>query len=158
MGLRSGAKRVSKRFLDVRTWSSYDQVRSSLSSTFKSAKGLFSVRTSQRVETFEQAMQRLQLSEQDIQERMNFMLRLARLFTLMSVVVVGYALYLIVYHGSFFAFMLSVVIAGLAFLQAFRYHFWYMQTKMRRLGCTVQDYWCFLRTGALREQSTHVKE
>lgn len=150
MGLRSGAKRVGKRFLDVRTWSSYDQVKSSLANTFKSAKGLFSVRTSQRVETFEQAMQRLQLSEQDIAQRMSFMLRLARLFTVLGVVVVGYALYLVVYHGSFFAFVLSAVIAGLAFMQAFRYHFWYMQTKMRRLGCTIEDYWCFLRSGNLK--------
>lgn len=90
-------------------------------------------------ETFEQAMIRLNLSEQDIQQKQKDFLRLAIIFASIGVVILCYALY-IAWFGAFGSFLLAFVVSLIALAMAFRHHFWWFQVKKRKLGCTIKEW------------------
>jgi intracellular multiplication protein IcmV len=90
-------------------------------------------------ETFEQAVARLDLSEADIQGRQKMFLQQTVLYFLLGIAVISYGVFLAFEHaitGMVMCLMVSLV----AFANAFRAHFWYFQTKQRKLGCTIQEW------------------
>ncbi len=92
-------------------------------------------------ETFEEAIARLNLTEDDIKEREKHYLLFTYLFLILAVAVFGYSFYLILYFKTFLGFCLGLTVVTLLLSQAFRFHFWFFQTKYRKLGCTVQEWW-----------------
>lgn len=97
-------------------------------------------------ETFEQAVERFNLSERDLQERADGLLRVALIFAVIGFAILGYAVYL-VFNQQLGAFLLTIVVSMLAFASAFRYHFWCFQVKSRKLGCSFKDWWNSKSTG-----------
>ena len=94
----------------------------------------------ERTETFEQAIQRLGLSEPDIMERQQSFYRLFIIMALVTGGVLGYSFYLL-FSGHFMAAMASFAVSLIASAVSFRNHFWHTQLKHRKLGMTVKEWW-----------------
>ncbi len=91
------------------------------------------------VETFEEAMQRLDLTEEDLIERQKEFTRLCYFFLALAMVVVAYALYA-AFTGTMMSSLISFCLALYALTQAFRFHFWLFQIKNRKLGCSIKEW------------------
>lgn len=139
MGFFSGVKRFFKPFVDISSWGSFNQLKKQTDDIKGIAEKLFTTNTAKRHETFEEALARLNLTENDIQQRIIELKRLTLIFVLFIIMLMGYLIYLILHQ----AWIGSVACTGIIFAiagQTFRYHFWLFQIKQRRLGCTLQDW------------------
>jgi intracellular multiplication protein IcmV len=104
-------------------------------------KTTFTPDKAQRKESFEQALKRLNLTEEDVQLR-------AKRYRLYSWIFAGFGLvlflasfyYLFAYH-TFAGWCLAMMSAVLFAANAFRFDFWYFQIKHRKLGCTFNEWW-----------------
>lgn len=91
------------------------------------------------VETFEQAMARYQLTEEDLRERKKmFQIQLA-IYSVGSIFMLGYTFYLIK-AGHWISLTFSVVLLAYLVVSALKSHFWIFQIKKRKLGCTIQEW------------------
>lgn len=91
------------------------------------------------VETFEEAVKRMRLSEQDLEDRKKLFLRQTLIYLGVAFLVAGYGVYL-AFQQSLMGMSLSLVVAALSFSYAFRSHFWLFQVKQKKLGCTFKEY------------------
>lgn len=93
----------------------------------------------EQIETFEQAMQRLNVAEERLEETSQLYLLFAGFFCLLAVMVLIISvLFLLEAHLAACLISLAIVVFLLA--QAFRYHFWRFQIKHRKLGCTFEEW------------------
>jgi intracellular multiplication protein IcmV len=104
-------------------------------------KTTFTPDKSSRVETFEQALQRLQITETDLQERMKQYRAYTFIFLALGAAAFMTGFYYLFAYGTFSAWMLAMVVALLFAANAFRFDFWCLQIKNRKLGCTLQEWW-----------------
>lgn len=134
-------KKVSSRLVDVRVdkWMSWDY----LGETADRFKVLFLdiviPKKADTAETFEEAMQRLELTEEDLTERKKEFTRLLYFFLGLAIAIVGYALYL-AFIGKMVTSLIAFCLAFYALTQAFRFHFWLFQLRNRKLGCTIKEW------------------
>lgn len=134
-------KKVSGRLVDVRVdkWMSWDY----LGETADRFKVLFLdiviPKKASTAETFEEAMQRLELTEEDISARKKEFLRLFYFFIILAMTIVAYALYL-AFAGTLVASLIAFCLALYSLTQAFRFHFWLFQLRNRKLGCTLKEW------------------
>ncbi|MGD9592508.1 MAG: type IVB secretion system protein IcmV [Candidatus Berkiella sp.] len=134
-------KKVGGRIVDVRVdrWMSW----SYLGETADHFKVIFLdiviPKKASTVETFEEAMNRLDLTEEDLISRQIEFTRLCYFFLALALVVVCYALY-VAFTGSMVASLISFCLALYALTQAFRFHFWLFQIKNRKLGCSIKEW------------------
>jgi intracellular multiplication protein IcmV len=141
MGLFRGIKRIIKPHVDVPRWVSYRTLANTGNSLFDFSKRLFKIKQPQRQETFAQAMQRLNLSEQDLQQRSRLFLTIARTFTLLAMIIFCYGFYVFLHSQVWESILLSIATGCLALGIAFRYHFWHFQIQQRTLGCSIKTWW-----------------
>lgn len=139
MGIISRTKKVVKPFVDARSWSGYDDRRDSWRKISHMAKRLFTVSEAKQVESFEEAKVRLKLSESDIKHRVHEFFRLAMVFLFFGMSLLLYSMVL-AWTGHMMAVILAFVASLLTLTLAFRYHFWYFQTKNQKLGCTFDEW------------------
>jgi intracellular multiplication protein IcmV len=102
---------------------------------------LFTVAKPERRETFEEAVVRYNLSENDIQARQKAFFQVAMLYLAGFVLDILYVIYLYATQRHMPAVM-ALAFSGVLFSMFFRQHFWYTQMKHRRLGFTFQQ-WVF---------------
>ncbi len=103
-------------------------------------KGMFVKDTPDRTETFDQAVERLGLTEADIQQTMHRYRNYAIFFLLMAIVLFIYAFYLLFTHLSISGCFISLAATTFCLLQVFRYDFWAYQMKVRRLGVSFKEW------------------
>jgi intracellular multiplication protein IcmV len=101
---------------------------------------LFVVSEPTHTETFEEAMVRLNLTEQDIKEQGERYFNFAVLFITLSILSIVFAFYLLFAERTFAGFLLGLAVTMLFGGQAVRYHFWMFQIRSRRLGCTLEEW------------------
>lgn len=146
MAVKDIFKVSRKTFFAPGAWLGYDFVKNQsiyLWTVLKSLiNALFPQKTTLHPETFEQAMQRLSLTEESLKETERLYLLFAAFFALLGVMVIVVAV-LFLLAGHLAATLISFGIVAFLFSQAFRYHFWRFQIKHRKLGCTFQEW----RTG-----------
>lgn len=94
-------------------------------------------------ETFEEAVQRLALTEEDIKQRQKTFLRNAIAFFIISLLLFAYTIYLLL---SFYllATLVNLLLTTLVLVYAYREHFWYTQMKYRKLGLNFKMWWRLL--------------
>ena len=133
-------KKFGKTFLDIPAWMGWPRLKSSGQAIGTTAKRLFIPQKADIKEEFHEAVARLQLSENDLQEKQRTFLKLCIIFVFMGFALLSYAIYLAwqAYVNSAFV---TLSLTLLLFAIAFRYHFWYFQVKQRRLGCTLKDWY-----------------
>lgn len=137
-----------KPFVNVTRWVGWDQVAAEGKNIVNMAKDLIKVKAPEtHAETFEQAVIRLNLTEDDIQKRRKSLLMGASVYLLFAFALLIYAFYLFIWSENFLAGLLALIVAGLALAFTYREHFWYFQMTVRRLGCSFKDWVSFTFRG-----------
>lgn len=141
MGLWKSTKNIASKVFDVRVdkWMSLNYVKDVSNDTRSILKNLVIPQKATRTETFEEALVRLHLSENDIQQRKKEFTRLVYLFLTLSLIIIGYAIYMII-KGYPLVGLISFCLASYTLSQAFHFHFWLFQMKNRKLGCTIKEW------------------
>lgn len=103
------------------------------------ASGLVVTQRPVREETFEEALIRLNLTEQDIEKRESEFKRLVIIFALIGLGVLLYFIYAVT-QKAWIASLGSIGIFLVVLAQLFRYHFWLFQIRQKRLGCTFKEW------------------
>lgn len=137
-------KITRKTFFNPSAWLGYEQLKLHTSSLFGTLKAIFTVPTPTRQETFEEAMERQGLTEEDLADQEKTYYTYAMLFVLIGALVFIYGFYLLA-RSSLGGWMLAMACTSLFYAQAFKYHFYYFQIKQRKLGCTFAEWkhWLF---------------
>ena len=93
-----------------------------------------------RKETFAQASQRLQLSDEDLKERAFGLKREIFIYSLSAILILIYAIYLGISGDSLFSITITLLVSGSLATCAFRSHFWLFQLRQKKLGCTMKEW------------------
>lgn len=136
---KSKTGKFLKGVFNVRYWSDWDRTKRGSVWLVDTLKKFFVIQEPTEVETFPQAMQRLKISNEDIEKRKRFLFGLAIFMATVAILLFGYAVYHL-YYLNIAAFIISLVVMGIALVLAFRYHFWYYQLKVKKLGCSVREW------------------
>lgn len=90
-------------------------------------------------ESFEQAVNRLGLTEKDLISRQQGYFRNFWLMLLLALLLAIYCVYNF-YIFNFYAGFISMFMMLAAFSTSIFMHFWYFQIKKRKLGCTIKEW------------------
>lgn len=91
-------------------------------------------------ESFDHAVDRLNLKQQDVTNRIHEFRNLALIMFLLFMGMFLYTLYSL-FNLNWFPVVVGLSISGVLLALTFRYHFWYFQAKHHKLGCTFREYW-----------------
>lgn len=138
-GKKRRVKKFFRSFVDVKRWLATEQIASSGRVLIDGAKSLLLPRKSEIVETFDEAIIRLNLSEENIGERAKQFFNMACVYFGITIILCVYAVYLFT-KGSVGAGLICVSLSTLSASYALREHFWYMQMMKRKLGCNFTDW------------------
>ncbi len=130
-----------KTFFNPVGWLGYNQLRDSTRTIRDVLKSLLETPTSTRIETFDEAMKRMNIDEADLGEIVQRYLIFSLVFLLIGSLAIGASFYLLFGYKTFAGFLLAIAAGALLLSQAFRYHFWYFQIVNRKLGCTFDEWW-----------------
>lgn len=141
MGLWKSTKNIASKVFDVRVdkWMSLNYLKDVSGQTRSILKDLVIPKKATRSETFEQALERLHLTQDDIAQRKIEFTRLVYLFLGISLIIIGYAIYMII-KGYPLVGLISFCLSAYTLSQAFHFHFWLFQMKNRKLGCTIKEW------------------
>lgn len=139
--LKNVFKITRKTFFNPSAWIGLNGLVDQFRTTWSVIKNLFTIRKPERQETFEQAMQRFNLTEQDVVQIKSRYLYYSLLFLSLAGVVFLYAFYLLILKDTFAGWMLGMAVSTLLLANAFRYNFWFFQIKHKKLGCTFDEWW-----------------
>jgi len=126
----------AKTFVNFPRWMGVDDLKVTGKRIGSMATYLMTPAKAKHHESFEEAKERLGLTEKDIAERMKSFLFQARIIAIVAFVLFSYAVYLFV-ANYYVAGCMAVLITGVAVSLAVKEHFRYFQMKQRRLGCTL---------------------
>ena len=143
--------KVFKRVFNIREMADVDRTKETGNFIIQLLKRFFVPNKSAArgsVQSFDEAVAKMNLSEADLQLRKKSLFRLSILMITISSLILVYSLYNL-FLGTWPGFYLSLVVSLLALVLAFRYHFWYFQIKQRKLGCSLQEWF---RQGLLGEK------
>lgn len=141
MGLFKSTKKVAGKVVDVRVdkWVSWSYLTETADKFKVIVMDIAVPKKATYSETFKDAVQRLDLSDEDIEARKKEFTRLFYFFIGLAVTVIAYALYT-AFKGSLIPSLISFCLALYCLTQAFRFHFWLFQIKNRKLGCTFKEW------------------
>jgi len=133
---------VASQFVDFRVgqWLGFDDLKSNAKVTKNSLDRLITVPKATVIESYEEAMVRFDLSQEDIDARQKEFGKLSIFFLLLSLALFSYGLF-IATKGDTLGFLMVVALTLYTLTQAFRYHFWLFQLRHRKLGCTLREWW-----------------
>jgi intracellular multiplication protein IcmV len=135
MRIIQGTKRILKPLVDFPTWMGYRTLVDNGKAVITGVKELFAPPQPERTESFEQAIERLGLTEKDIQLRKNVFLGFSIFWGLLTIGAFAYTCWLF-FNGGFKGGLLGLSLSLFAAILCFRYHFWYFQVKNRLLGAS----------------------
>lgn len=139
----SRIKAVFNQVFNVKNWLDYERLKGFTLYLFNGVKGVF-VPKPQVVEdkskSFSEVVATLELTEEELTARKKGLYRLSMVMFIVGLSILCYGIYNLI-MGFFLATMVSVVVASIGFVLAFRYHFWYYQIQQRKLGCTFKEWY-----------------
>jgi len=130
---------TAKSMVNVPGWMSLGYLKKDTLSMVNWLKGFFVPKKAFYKETFEQAVKRLDLTEQDLAKQQRRYFGQAVFFLLAALCLLFYTIYLFV-DAKFIPGALAFLVFLLALVRTFISHFWYYQIKNRKLGCTVKEW------------------
>jgi intracellular multiplication protein IcmV len=142
MGLLSGSKKVASQIFNFRVqdWFGSKNHQFNIQYLYTTAKNIFTSTTSENQETFEEAIARLNITEEDLKSRKQEFSRLFIIFLAMGCILFLYTMVITVKYKNFFGFILGMSVTLLSLAQSFKYHFWLTQIVKRKLGLTLKDW------------------
>lgn len=130
--------RVIKPFVNFPRWMGLSMLLANGKAIVNMLKEMKIYRPAIRSESFEQAKQRLRLTDEDIKSRIRNCLILSVIYYLSTLAFLLYTLYMI-FHGCI-GMIVGLLITILMAVFAYREHFWYFQLKTRSLGNSFHDW------------------
>ncbi len=142
MGLLTKVKTAGSYIFNfnVRRWVAYDEIKDNTRGLFEIGRSMFTPEQANFNETFEEAMQRLNITEDQLMQRRKEFMRLAFIFTFIAVAIFTYSVYIAYYHKNIMGFIMGFCITLYTLTHVFRYHFWIYQIKHRKLQCTLKEW------------------
>lgn len=140
MALLDIFKVTRKTFFNPTKWIDYESIRDQTNTIKEIAGDLYKKPTPARKETFEQAMKRLNLTEEDVADQISAYQKFTIIFTVCAVLVFFYSFYLLFRYWAFGGWILGLAVTILFLSQAFRFDFWRFQMVNRRLGMKLEDW------------------
>lgn len=131
---------LSSVFFDVPRWVNAKQYIETNKTLFTRIKDVFRIAKAQRHETFDAAMQRLQVSDQDLKERLQSNQRAMMIILLFVAILCVYGI-ILMFKGTVAGVVVVLAIIALSAVRAFQYSFWNFQIKNRKLGCSFKEWW-----------------
>lgn len=141
MGFFSGVKKVAGSLVDVRVdrWFSFSYVKDSTLGLKNTLTAVFLPKYPRYSETFDEAVDRLNLNEQTLKKRQREFILLVFFFLFLSLSLIAYAIYWAT-QKTLSPVLICFALCAFCLAQAFRFHFWYFQMKHRKLGCTLNEW------------------
>lgn len=140
MGLRETIKVNRKTFFNPRKWIDYDGIKDQQVVIWSILKGVMTAPEEGRKQSFEKLVEEKGLKESEIADGISTYRALAVVFVLLGLASTLYAFYLLFFNATLAGFLLSAVVATLFFSQAFKYDFWALEMRERKLGLTFADW------------------
>ncbi len=140
MAVRDIFKVSWKTFVNPAAWIDYEGLKNQNKTIFNSLKSLFARPQPDQEETFEQAMARLELTEADVIKTSKNYQTYAVMFFVLGILLMGYAFFLLFNKSSIVDWILGIAGSAFLFSQAFRFDFWALQMKQRKLGLTFDEW------------------
>lgn len=140
MAIRDIFKVSRKTFINPSSWLDYDSLKLQNKTIWTILKNVFTTPLPAREETFEAAMERLGLTDDDILQAVKRYQMYMFFFLFLSFLSLVYTFYLFIHQGSFAGGLLGIATSALFFTQVFKYHFWVFQMKRRQLGASFADW------------------
>ena len=135
---------VFKSVIKLRQWSDFDRLALFLKYILDAIHGLFSSSPAPSKaaakDSFDSAVQQYHLTEAKLLKKQKNFYRIAVSMCCLGLLGLAYTVHMAM-HGTWRAVMLSTVVDLLAWVLAFRYHFWYFQTKEGKLGMTFREWY-----------------
>lgn len=132
---------IFKRVFNVRAWFDFDRIKAFTSYIVAGFLKMFVPQTQTgNGESFEAAVARMNLSEDDLRAKETALYRLSIIMCIAAACIFVYAMYHL-YFGTYRAVLISLVLMLIALVLAFRYHFWFFQIKERKLGCSISEWY-----------------
>ncbi|MES2203765.1 MAG: type IVB secretion system protein IcmV [Pseudomonadota bacterium] len=130
---------LANTFFDVPRWVNAKQYVQTNKTLYAKIKDVFRIAKAQREETFEAAMHRMNLTEQDLKERMAANQRGIIILLSFIGILCLYGFFLM-FKGAVAGTFVVLAVIALSAVRAFQYSFWNFQIKNRRLGCSFQEW------------------
>lgn len=140
MAVKDIFKISRKTFFNPSEWLGYKEVKGTIRTTWDIVKGLFVTATPTRTESFEEAIERLGLTEEDVATASRNYEIYTVLFVILGAFAFIVAFYFLIMHLAVFDWAISLLVTALFLVQAFRFSFWHFQIKHRKLGCTFAEW------------------
>lgn len=142
MGILKWTGKVFTTIVNIRVdrWLGYDYIKYSIGQTIDSARTLFTPQKAERVETFEESLKRLNITEEELKRKEADFARLFVIHLLLAFMIFCYAIFLF-YKGNLGGGFMSICLITYPLSLAFRFHFWLFQIKNRKLGCSIKEWW-----------------
>ncbi|MBX3709834.1 MAG: hypothetical protein KIT56_05270 [Gammaproteobacteria bacterium] len=140
MAIRDIFKISWKTFFNPAGWIDYPFLKMQNAVIYSIIKTLFTSDTPEKRETFEQAVKRLALTEDDVKKTITAYHVYTFIFIVLGFLVFAYAFYLLFGPHSIAGWLLGLGASGLFFGQAFKYDFWALQMQQRKLGMTFNQW------------------
>ncbi len=140
MALKDVVKISRKTFFNPTGWLGYDSLGAQFRSSWQILKDMFTTPTAGNTETFEQAQQRFNLTEEQIQHISKQFSLFTYILVACGVMTILFSFYLL-FRGVFSGFLIGVATTAVFCAYAFRYSFWRFEIIHRKLGCTFNEWW-----------------
>lgn len=128
------------RIINIKYWSDWDRIKASFKYLGQGfVRFLFPEKKGQ-TESFDSATVKWDLTDQELNQRQKALFRLSLLMILCALLLFSYSMYHL-YYGHLMAFVLSLIVTGIALVLAFRYHYWQYLIKHRKLNSSVQEWY-----------------
>lgn len=129
-----------KTFVNPKGWIDYDSLKDQNRTIGTALRSLFSKDAPERQESFAEAKERLNLSDEDVDLAMKNYRLYAMVFMGLGALAFFYGFYLLFRYVSILDWAIGMGVAALFLAQAFRYDFWSLQMRRRTLGLTFDDW------------------
>ncbi len=100
---------------------------------------IFKPKTATQNETFEQVVERLQLTPEALEDRKKMFKVQILLYSLSALLAGAYTVYLCI-HGYWLSIAASFFVTVFLIVSSLKSHFWLFQVKNRKLGCTIEEW------------------
>lgn len=142
MGFFSGLKNAGSYIVNfkVSKWIGLDQIKSSSNTILNMGQNVFTPEHANYSETFEEALQRLNITAAQLEERRREFTRLMIIYLIIAMGIFGYSVYIVYRYKNIMGFIMGFAVTIYALTHVFKYHFWIFQIKHRKLGCSLRDW------------------
>ncbi len=120
-------------------WLAVDSLRHIAQQIAAMGKDLVVLNRTKPAASFKQAQKKLGLTAAQLLQQQTRLAALCGFMLLLASITFGYAFYQL-WYGSLQAVIITLVLVFILLGFAFRYHFWFIQLKEKKLGLTLQEW------------------